>query len=314
MTPADAPASPSPTAARRLGFVFAVLTALLWTGFFLVSRAGVRGTLDAADLTFLRFGVGALVLWPVLLRRGPGGLAWPRLAALVGTLGLGYALLAYSGLQRAPAAHAAVLMPGLLPVFAALLGRALLRRDPGAGRLTAGLAVIAAGALAFVLVSGPHGPGVWLGDACFCGASFLWALYTVLVRRWTVPPLMAVAVVACGSALAYAPWYLLTHPHPFAGAPLAEVLGQGLYQGGLAMALASLLYTRALALLGARLVTAVTSFVPGLTALGAAVVLHEPASPAALLGVGAVTLGVLLHLALPARPRGAVPAPRSGLA
>ncbi|MFD1733124.1 EamA family transporter [Deinococcus malanensis] len=94
---------------------------LIWSGFILVSRLGAQGTLSAFDVAALRFGVSGLVMLPYLLRHGAGGLTLPQVAALGVSAGLGYAMLAYSGFQLAPAAHAAVFMPGMLPFFTAAL-------------------------------------------------------------------------------------------------------------------------------------------------------------------------------------------------
>src|SRR5690242_10330718 len=148
------PAPPARRRARWIGACCALAVLTIWTSFILVARSSVRHTLTSFDIAFLRFlfsGAVALPLaawrWPTL-RAGLGGgaVAWRRGAVLALFAGIGYCGLAYSGFFFAPAAHAAVLMPGSLPLWTALFALALLGE-----RLTptraAGLALIAGGDL-----------------------------------------------------------------------------------------------------------------------------------------------------------------------
>jgi drug/metabolite transporter (DMT)-like permease len=72
-----------------------------------------------------------------------------------------------------------------------------------------------------------------------------------------------------------------------------EIAFQGLYQGGLAMVVASLLYTRAVVALGPQRLAFFTSVVPALAALAAWLFWGERFSPLGYLGAGLVLLGVV---------------------
>src|SRR5206468_4821368 len=90
-----------------------------------------------------------------------------RLTVLVGIFGgLAYPLLAYTGFFFAPATHASVLMPGSLPLWAALLAAIVLRDRVTPGRAI-GLALIVLGDL-FVggasLFDALARGGIWKGD------------------------------------------------------------------------------------------------------------------------------------------------------
>ena len=124
---------------RTIGLLAAVVTVTIWTGFIIIARASAQRTLTPFDIALLRIVGASLVLlpwgwWMVRRRQAALGASAPasslagisplplRTTALLGSFGgLLYALLAYSGFFHAPATHAAVLMPGSLPLWTALL-------------------------------------------------------------------------------------------------------------------------------------------------------------------------------------------------
>ncbi|GGK40745.1 membrane protein [Deinococcus malanensis] len=283
---------------RSIGYTCALVTVLIWSGFILVSRLGAQGTLSAFDVAALRFGVSGLVMLPYLLRHGAGGLTLPQVAALGVSAGLGYAMLAYSGFQLAPAAHAAVFMPGMLPFFTAALAWWFLGERWTRGRLL-GLAVVAAGVALLVADELGRGGTAWRGDLLFLSASLSWAVYGVLARRWRVQPLQATAVIGVFCLVTYWPPYLLSGHSNLLEAPLAEIVTQGVYQGLLAVVVALITYTRALQILGPNLTTTITSLTPAVAALSAVPLLGEGLSTLAVLGVVIVTLGVLVSVIRP---------------
>jgi drug/metabolite transporter (DMT)-like permease len=291
------------------GYLSAALVVLIWSGFIVVSRIGGKGTLNAFDITALRFGVAGLLLAPVMIWRGIGALTLQRLAVLTVFAGFGYALLAYSAFRFAPAAHGSILLPGALPFEAAIFAALLLGERPDRRRQLAlalialGIACLAVQSLAVPVVAGPHGP-VWVGDLLFLGASSCWALFTVLVRRWQVSAIDAAVGVQVGAMVAYLPVYLLWLPKSIAAAPWSEILLQGVYQGVLASFVAMALYTRATRAVGATQVATMMAVVPALSALLAVPLLGEALTPALTAGIALVTFGALLG----SRP--AVPAAR----
>src|SRR5262244_3205578 len=96
-----------------------------------VSGLGLTTCLRLPDVAALRFGIGGTLLLPVLVRRGLAGVSWRRAAALACFGGVEFAPLAYAGFSLAPAAHGAVLLHGMLPLFTHALTRG------GAGRALA---------------------------------------------------------------------------------------------------------------------------------------------------------------------------------
>ncbi|MGB8076640.1 MAG: DMT family transporter, partial [Gallionella sp.] len=112
----------------RAGLIAVFFIICIWTGFILVSRHGGKGVLTGWDVTALRFGVGSLIALFFLPR-----VTLPpyKVILLFSTFGgIGYSVVVYSGFRMAPAAHAAVLLPGALPFATAVIAWWWLRQKP----------------------------------------------------------------------------------------------------------------------------------------------------------------------------------------
>jgi len=315
--------TPPSRRALRVGGLCAASVLVIWTSFILVARFSAAQTLLPFDIAWLRYAFSGLVALPIALLRwpalvnglaGPGGS--PQRAFLRGTVlamlaGIGYCLLAYSGFFFAPAAHAAVLLPGSLPLWTALLASLWLGERLTRGR-AAGLALIALGGL---LVGGSSlwlafsGGDTWRGDLLFLSASLCWASYGVLCRRWRVGAVDATLAIALGCLLAYVPLYAAAAwagwvPSRLGQAPLNEILFHAVFQGGLSMLVAGWAYTQVVQTFGPVRTTMLTALVPPLAALLAVPVLGEPLGAAALGGLACVTLGLVIGV------RAAAPAAR----
>lgn len=280
------------------GLLYGSLAALIWGAWPVVSRFGVQQSLTPYDITALRFGVAGLLLLPLVWRRGLGGVGWTGALVLAAGAGVPYVLVTVGGLALAPAGHAGVIVPSCMLTFSALGSWLFLGDRPGRTRLT-GLAVIIAGVL-LIGWEGLAGSGaaVWAGDLMFVAGGLFWAIYTVGSRYWSVEPLQATALVSVLSMVLYLPVYIaFSEPQIFI-APLSETLFQGLFQGLFAAVLALLLYTRAVALLGAGRGAVFAALVPGFAVLMAYPALGEVPSWRELLGVAVVSAGMIAALGL----------------
>ncbi|MCF8152394.1 MAG: DMT family transporter [Burkholderiaceae bacterium] len=292
MTTSGAQDAPS---GSRKGWIAVVAAICIWSGFILVTRAGGKGVLTGWDVTALRFGVGALLALFFLRRVSLPPLKVIALFSLFG--GIGYAVAVYSAFRMAPAAHAAVLLPGALPFETALIAWLWLKQAPSRrqrialGMVFAGIVLTAADTFSgSARITGMQ----VAGDLLFLCGSSSWAVFTLLLRRYPMQPLAATVATTLGSALAYLPvWYLFL-PSTLSQAPLAEILLQAVYQGVLVVFVAMLLYTFAVRQLGPQTVALMMAVVPGLSALAAVPILGEPLSLLTLAGLGAVTAGAVM--------------------
>lgn len=280
---------------RRVGWIAVTATICIWTGFILVSRAGGKGVLTGWDVAALRFGVGALI---AVFFLGRVKLPPFKVIALFSTFGgIGYAVAVYSAFRLAPAAHASVLMPGALPFETAVIAWLWLKQAPSPAQRVA-LGLVFAGIVLTAADTLSHGAqitGLQLGgDALFLCGSSAWAAFTLLLRRYPMPPLAATVTTTLGSATVYLPLWWLFLPSTLSVAPVAEIGMQAVYQGVLVVFVAMLLYAMAVRHLGPQTVALLMAVVPGLSALAAVPALGEPLSLLALAGLAAVTAGAIL--------------------
>ena len=304
---------------RATGIAAAVITVAIWTGFIVIGRASAGRTLLPFDIALLRIVGASLVLlpwgwWMVRRRQAALGASAPasslagisplplRTTALLGTFGgLLYALLAYSGFFHAPATHAAVLMPGSLPLWTALLAAWLLRDHITPLRAT-GLALIVAGDLLVggrSLLAAFSGGDVWKGDLLFMLAASSWATYSVLARRHAVDAVQATIAITAFACMVYLPSYALlvwlgAVTSHLAQAPWSEIAFQMLFQGGGSVVVSGIGFTRMIQHYGPVRSTMITALVPGLSAIGAVVFLDEPMHWNLVAGLLLVTAGILV--------------------
>ena len=307
---------------KTVGLAAAFITVLIWTGFIVIARASVKGTLTPFDIGLARILGASLVLAPLgawLVRRDSAAALDPALVGIRGSSLFGlsplslrvtaicglfgstlYAALAYSGFFYAPAAHASVLMPGSLPLWTALLALPLLGLRITPVRAL-GLALIVAGDL---LVGGASllqafdGGQVWKGDVLFVVASMCWASYSVLARRFALDAVRATVAITVFALMTYVPIYgllLITgvlHSQLLA-APVGEVLFQMGFQGLGSVVISGITFTRMVQHYGPVRSTMITALVPGLSALAAVYFLGEPLYWNLLAGLALVTAGIL---------------------
>ena len=299
----DEHAHPRPTIIvgrdRAIGVACGVISVCLFSSFILASRLGFSSSLTLPDIAALRFGIGGMLLLPVLLRYGLSGVRWRDVVALTCFGGVGFALLAYTGFALAPAAHGAVLLHGTLPLFTF----AILRVIPGRGAAqyrVAGLICIGLGVMLMAADSwSGASPRQLIGDGFLLLASLFWSAYGVSARRLDLPPAQGAAIVAVFSMCCFLPIYLFLPGKALFLVGLRELLLQAAVQGVLIGAVSIFIYTRAVAALGPATTALFTAAVPCVTTLAAIPLLAEIPTRAAAAGVVVVTLGMIVAL----RPR-----------
>ena len=278
------------------GAVFGFAAVSIWASWSVITRLAVTTSLDAWDVAALRFGVAGLLLSPVLVRRGLARdrLGWLGLAVIIAGLGAPYALVAAGGLHFAPAHDQGALNPGCMPLFVALIAAMVLGEKLSTARKL-GLSLILAGA---VIIVAWHA-AAWstsrtFGDALFLFASLLSACFTVVMRQANLEPLHAAALVSTGSLVIYLPIYLTLYGTRLSQLPLAEFIGQAIFQGVLVTIVSLLVYARAVAILGASGGAAFGSLVPALSALFAIPLLGEWPNETDWIGIVLISAGVYL--------------------
>lgn len=281
------------------GAMWGLFAISIWVGWILLTRHGVTTSLSPYDITALRFACAGLLLLPIVLRDGWGlaKIGWRLWLIICAGAGVPYVLIASGGLQFAPAAHAGALIPGTMPLWAAVLAMIFLHEKIG-GIRRAGLMLIPVG-IVILVGSGltDFASGNWRGHLLFLTAALCWASFTVAMRRASskgLTALHAAAIVSVVSAIWYLPVYALLLPHRIAEAPMSVIVIQTLYQGILVSIVSLFAYAKAVEKLGASLGSSFASLVPVLAMLAAIPLLGEVPKPADYFGIAAVTVGVFL--------------------
>ena len=268
------------------GYAFATVAVLIWSGFILVSRFGGIGPLLPADVIAIRYATCSLLLLPVWLFVYRFNLLNWRLivGALIG--GLGYALCAFQGFQSAPASHAAILLPGLLPLFIALISYL-----SGAEAFTPvkwiGISAISIGIFCLFWFEILTADGIQGGQLWFVGAAFCWAVFSVLIKRWHISPWQATVSLAVVTALAYLPFYIFFLEKNISLEHWRHVALQSAYQGFLATIVQMLCYVQAVRRIGPANMGSMMALVPLLAGFSAVFLYDEP------LGIPLITCLIL---------------------
>lgn len=285
------------------GIAFVMFSVLVWSGWMVFSSHGVRGTLTAYDLTALRFGTAALVMLPVLLKKGlrvgPWGI-WSGIF-LASLMGATYNTLTIYGMKFAPVSHMGLINTGML-VMTTLGGIFLLKEKTNALRILG--IVISLSGIGCLLVANPSselGGRIHIGHAAFFIGGSMWAVYALFVKHWKLDALHVTAAVCVWSGVLFMPIYWFFLPHNINAGNMNEAIFQAGYQGIINSVFALLCYNRAIKLLGAATSSAFLPLIPVIATLAAIPLLNEVPIPLEWLGIALASGGVMLSTGIVGR-------------
>ncbi|MET4159490.1 DMT family transporter [Agromyces sp. PvR057] len=284
-----------PSRNLAIGVVAMAVAVLLWASFALTLRAVGSSSLTTIDLSVLRFATPVLALSPWLpraIREVRAARCTTVLLLLVG--GLPHFLVSALGAHLAPAALVGLVIPGTVPLFVTALA-VLGGRTRVPARHLASVAVIVVGvAAAAVLASASAAP---LGIAALLTAGFVWAVYTVGLKRSAlsltstvlvvcVPSAAAALVLACSGAM---PSNLLAGtalPNDILLFTVLQGLGTGI--------LSTIAYAYAVRALGSGIAATAGALSPVVAAGLAVPLLGEPVTVGIVVAMSIVVAGVVL--------------------
>lgn len=290
------------TASRiRNGFFLGFGAALIWGSYLAYSRLGITQGLEPEDLAMLRFGIAGVIMLPYLMMHGIrtlGGVGWWRALALTACAGPVFMLLMGTAYYYAPLPHGAVVPPSSMTVMTMLLAALVLGERPSATRVF-GVGIVIVG-LGFVAGGGAAGAAkstAWIGDLLFVLCGTLWAVFTVLQRRWGIKPMPATAALSVLSLVLLLPPYLMFSSFDrILALPTASLVAQIIIQGGLAGIVAVAAFAGAVLYLGASRASLFPALVPGMAILVGIPLTGEWPNALQWIGIAIVTIGLMASM------------------
>jgi drug/metabolite transporter (DMT)-like permease len=282
---------------KSADYAFPVAAVLLWGGNAVVTKASA-GVIEAAEISFWRWLIAALVLLPFSLRslrlQRDDVRANLGRQAVLGLLGSAlFPMLMYLAAAHTSAINIGVIQ-ALMPVLALGLAMALFgqRFSPvvwvGASVSLTGVAIVITRGNPAQLFA----QGVNPGDAIMLAATGCFALYSTLVRKWhsDLPQVTCVFLQALSASAVLVVPFLLLHRTGVNAANLPIVL----YAAVLASIAAPLLWMGGIARIGPARAANFFNGIPVVAAALAVIFLGERITPGMLPGIVLVLGGVML--------------------
>ena len=254
----------------RIGVLCGGLMALLWGGWFVVTRFGLTDAgFTTFDVMFLRFAISGVIVLPFLgkafslVRR----VGFARVLGISLCGGLAYPYFAYSGIGSLDSGYPAVLINGFIPSFSLLVIPLVLGRTHFKARQISALMMILASSLLFFrpdpaqLMSDLSSSAVGF-TLIVCSALAL-ASFLAMLRAFKIEAFEAIVSSSLLNAVLIVPLYLMFFGMTaFSEPSLAVILVQSFYQGVIAAFVASILMVRMNTSLPVQLSSAFIAAVP----------------------------------------------------
>jgi drug/metabolite transporter (DMT)-like permease len=311
MTMADA-SGPAVAAARQgsvvLPFTLLALTALLWSGNWIVGR-DLRDAMPPVALTFWRWAGAALILAPFVLPRLAGRWHrvlrhWRILLLLGGTGAALFQLLVYVGLSMTSTINA-VLMNSSVPLFI-LLCSWLIERETASLRQIAGVVVSLAGILVIMLrgdLAQFRHLKINMGDAVILAAMPAWGVYSVVLKRRPAEftGVEFLFVLAVAGLLWLAPVFVAENLFYRSGTLTLRSFGGVVYVALAASVLGYICWNKGVEAVGANRAGFTIHLLPAFGTVLAILLLGEQFHLYHLLGIATILAGVFLATSVPRR-------------
>ncbi len=280
-----------------MGILCGLGAASIWGGMYVVSKV-VLEIIPPFSLVSLRLILGALTLVIVLLMRGSSKISRKQLLQVlsVGLVGYGISLsLQFLGTKLSTAANGS-LVTSSTPAFVLIFAWILLKENITLRRLIALLFAT----LGVVAVIDPRSaqlnPDLFLGNVLLLGAAVTWALYSVLVRKFTqnLEVLLFSLIAFLGGLPITIPagaWELKTIG---VGEISVGIVGGVLFLGIISTALAMVLWNSAFALIDASLASLTFFAQPVVGTILGSLFLREKITPLFLLGGLLIGVGLFI--------------------
>lgn len=277
------------------GVAWMAVAILIWASWLVLSSSGRATELSPVDLAGFRALLPTLFLAPLMWRdrRKLAGIGLKH-CLLLSAYGAPFTLCVGYGLSFAPVAHAGALVPGLMPVIAALLGWLILAQPFTRHHAASALLILLASAgIVGRTAAGPSVDGVWIGHVLFVLGAIFWASFALTMRTLRISPFLATAIVGAVSTVLCAPIWIAPGVSALGTASVPDILFQAVFQGILSGLVSLYAFGKALSILGP-LAKGFTAFTPGVATLLAIPLIGETPDLIEVLALACVGTGLLI--------------------
>lgn len=269
-----------------------MLIVCIWSGWITISRYGVHSSLQPADITLLRYATALICVLPYAIHYN-----WRKFslrAYLLVGLGIGfpYTMASFYGLQEVKAAHAGVLVNGMLPIFGAISAWFVLSQTVSPIRYVAIVIIFLAN---FIMAGGDtFSPGHIGGILLLLSAAILYTVHMTSIKLYQFERKDVLVTVPVVNVILFFPcWFFF--PSTLFEATRSDIISQSLYQGILVNIFALMCATYAIKHLGTITVSIYMSVVPVTTALLAWLLLGEALNSFEFAGILGCSIGLFIY-------------------
>lgn len=286
---------------RSLGFAYALLAVIIWSGNFIIA-SGFVNALPPITLACLRWITAAIVFLPFAykyIRNDAAALKkhwFPMLVASLSGVTL-FNTLVYISARTTDTANMA-LFACTTPIFVVVLSRIFLGeaisglRAVGLSTAIAGMLTIATRGDMDILLDMTFR----VGDLWMFFAGFLWAVYSILIRRksTSISQYSFLGVTFIVGAIPLIPAAIIEQQYAAPWTMTPEIIGAVLYIGLAASLAAFFLWNSAVMIIGPATSSLFQYFMPVFSGIGAYFLLGQPITAAHIVGFILIFTGVFL--------------------
>lgn len=280
------------------GILYGLIAASIWGGFPVMTRYGVsKSSLDALDITFIRFIISGLLLLPYFIYQTnfKKNKKVKVKGVVLMTIGLGapYMLTIAEGLKMAPVQIFAIVTPSIMIIFTLVIGsfvfknRINLKEYIGVFSILIGLILV--GYFTFTQLN-------FNSYLFFILGGVLWAVYTISSKYYCDSALYSTAIVCVFSMILYTPFYLFLKGGYIFSIDLNVILPQVFYQGILVSIVALFFYSRSVLILGSTKGSIFGALVPVLATIISYFFLKEEIIVLTVFGLILITSGIFITI------------------
>ena len=280
-----------------MGIVFAFITVLIWSSYFLSLRIGALTPLTLAELAIFRYTVPGFLLLPIFIKSMAEYKKVP-LVYLLGIMlgsGLPFFLLSGYGIKLTQVAYGSTLIPGTIPLFVTVIAVWIYKQPLPYFRLW-GIIIIGCGVIAMLLqIGNTLDKHLLLGQGLFLCSALLWSLFTISIRQSGLSPLKVAALAALPNGIVIALWITITHPElGYSALPMMAIFGQMIVQGVVIGFFSGVCFSAAIVRVGAEKTSAIGAATPTVATFFATIMLGEHVDMYLVLSMSLVIGGVFL--------------------